>query len=58
MEKETKFVKSISIRCDKKMSNMLDELEESMLLNTTGIMRLALSQLYKSQIINGDTNDR
>ena len=58
MEKESKFVKSISIRCDKKMSKMLTELEESMLLNTTGIMRLALSELYKSQIKNGDLNDR
>lgn len=58
MEKENKFVKSICIRCDEKMSKMIQELEENMLLNTTSIMRLALSQLYKSQIKNGDTNDR
>ncbi len=58
MEKESKFVKSISIRCDKKMSKMLAELEQNMLLNTTSIMRLALSKLYKSQIKNGDINDK
>ena len=58
MEKETKFVKNISIRCDEKMSGMLKELEDNMLLNTTSIIRLALSRLYKSQIKNGDTNDR
>lgn len=50
MKNENKFQKSISIRCDEKMSNMLDELEENMLLNTTSVMRLALASLYKSQI--------
>lgn len=57
MNEETKYKKSISIRCDEKMENMLDELEEILLLNTTSVMRLALATLYKSQIENGDIND-
>ncbi|WP_296865415.1 hypothetical protein [uncultured Methanobrevibacter sp.] len=58
MTTESKFKKSISIRCDDKMSNMLDELEEALLLNTTSVMRLALATLYKSRIENGDKDDK
>lgn len=58
MKSENKFIKSISIRCDEKMENMIDELEEKLLLNTTSIMRLALATLYKSQIENGDIDDK
>ncbi len=57
MNKTNKFTKSISIRCDEKMEQMLVELQETMLLNTTSIMRLALARLYKSQIENGDNDD-
>lgn len=56
MSNEGKFKKSISIRCDEKMENMIDELEEKLLLNTTSVMRLALATLYKSQIEAGETN--
>ena len=56
MNEELNFKKSISIRCDEKMSNMIDELEETLLLNTTSVMRLALATLYKNQIENGDIN--
>lgn len=47
MINEKKFKKSISIRCDEKMENMVDELEEKLLLNTTSVMRLALVTLYE-----------
>jgi hypothetical protein len=57
MNKTNKYTKSISIRCDEKMEQMLVELQEIMLLNTTSIMRLALARLYKSQIENGDNDD-
>ena len=58
MTNEVKYKKSISIRTDEKMSKMLSELEEMLLLNTTSVMRLALATLYKSQIEDGDINDR
>lgn len=54
MANKKKYIKSISIRCDGKMENMIDELEEKLLLNTTSVMRLALATLYKSQIEDGD----
>lgn len=50
MTKERNFTKSISIRADDKMSNMIDELEEKLLLNTTSIMKLALVTLYEQQL--------
>ncbi len=50
MTKEKNFTKSISIRADDKMSNMIGELEEKLLLNTTSIMKLALVTLYEQQI--------
>ena len=56
MNEETKYKKSISIRCDEKMENMLVELEEKLLLNTTSVMRLALATLYKNQIEAGEDN--
>ena len=58
MNEEVKYKKSISIRTDDKMDKMLQDLEDKLLLNTTSIMRLALATLYKSQIENGDIDDR
>ena len=58
MENSNKYSKSISIRTDERMSEMLEELEEKLLLNTTSIMRLALATLYSIQIEAGDIDDR
>ena len=49
MTNEVKYKKSISIRTDEKMSEMLEELEEKLLLNTKSIMRLALVTFYQQQ---------
>ena len=57
MENQVKYQKSISIRTDERMSEMLEELEEKLLLNTTSVMRLALATLYSIQIEDGDIND-
>lgn len=57
MENQVKYQKSISIRTDERMSEMLEELEEKLLLNTTSVMRLALATLYSIQIEAGDIND-
>lgn len=54
MENEVRYQKSISIRTDERMSEMLEELEEKLLLNTTSVMRLALATLYSIQIEDGD----
>lgn len=52
MHKKNIFKKSISIRADKKMENMIEELEEKLLLNTTSVMRLALANLYEQHFEN------
>ena len=39
------------------MEDMLEELEEKLLLNTTSVMRLALATLYSIQIEAGDIDD-
>lgn len=57
MENQVKYQKSISIRTDERMSEMVEELEEKLLLNTTSVMRLALATLYSIQIEAGDIND-
>lgn len=62
MKQNIKSIKSISIRCDEKMSKLIDELEDMMLLNTTSVVKLALVTLYekemgrKFQTNKGDTN--
>ena len=62
MKQNIKSIKSISIRCDEKMSKLIDELEDMMLLNTTSVVKLALVTLYekemgrKFQTNNGDDN--
>ena len=53
MNNSRKYNKSISIRCDEKMEQMIAELQETMLLNTTSVMRLALATLYEQQTKNG-----
>ena len=57
MNSELKYKKSISIRTDERMEDMLEELEEKLLLNTTSVMRLALATLYSIQIEAGDIDD-
>lgn len=52
MTNETEYTRSISLRCDEKLSNMIDELEEELLLNTSSILRIAIRNLYKQQIEN------
>lgn len=54
MTNKRNFNKSVSIRTDKQMDRMLDELGEKLLLNTTSIMRLALSNLYEKQCGDND----
>ena len=50
MTEKNDFVKSISLRCDKKISNMIDELEDELLLNTSSILRMAIRTLYLQEI--------
>ena len=50
MIEKNDFVKSISLRCDKKISNMIDELEDELLLNTSSILRMAIRTLYLQEI--------
>ena len=52
MTYEEEYNRSISLRCDEKLSNMIDELEEELLLNTSSILRVAIRNLYKQQIEN------
>lgn len=54
MSKKLTYNKTISIRTDERMSEIIEELEEKLLLNTTSVMRLALSTLYNLQIESGD----
>lgn len=54
MTSELNYKKSISIRTDEKMSKMLEELENKLLLNTTSVMRLALVTLYEQQTSKGE----
>lgn len=56
MTKEIEYTRSISLRCDEKLSNMIDKLEEELLLNTSSILRIALRNLYKQEFENGDIN--
>ena len=44
------FVRSISLKCDEKLSNMIDELEEELLLNTSSVLRMAVRSLYLEEI--------
>lgn len=55
MNYESEYYRSISLRCDEKLCDMMDELEDELLLNTSSILRLAIRNLYKSQI--GDVNN-
>ena len=44
------FIRSISLKCDEKLSNMIDELEEELLLNTSSVLRMAVRSLYLEEI--------
>ena len=48
--KNKSYKSGISIRCDERMGNMIDELQEKLFLNTTSVMRLALANLYEKEI--------
>lgn len=52
MQKKDEFVKNISLRCDRKVCNMIEELEEELLLNTTGVLKMAIRSLYREEIGN------
>lgn len=41
--------KSISVRLDENMEHMISELKETLPLNTSSIMRLALITFYREQ---------
>ena len=47
---ETEYTRSISLKCDEKLSNMIDELEEELLLNTSSVLRMAVRSLYLEEI--------
>lgn len=47
----------ISFRCNKKVSNMIDELKDKLCLNTTSIMIMALVLLYEKEIGQFNNND-
>lgn len=57
MTEDIKYKQSISIRTDEKMSKMLKELEEKLLLNTTSVMRLALATLYEQEKTSSKGDD-
>lgn len=50
MTTDVEYTRSISLRCDKKLSNMIEELEEELLLNTSSILRMAIRSLYLQEI--------
>ncbi|WP_296798773.1 hypothetical protein [uncultured Methanobrevibacter sp.] len=49
--------KSISVRLDENMEHMISELKETLPLNTSSIMRLALITFYRNQMKNNDINE-
>ena len=50
MSKEIEYTRNISLRCDEKLNNMVEELEEELLLNTSSILRMAIRNLYLKEI--------
>lgn len=50
MTNNIEYTRSISLRCDEKLSNMIEELEEELLLNTSSILRMAIRSLYLQEI--------
>lgn len=57
MNENNNYKKSISIRLDRNMEKMISELKETLPLNTSSIMRLALISFYRDQKKNNDTNN-
>lgn len=58
MSNEIEYTRNISLRCDEKLCDRIDELEDELLLNTSSILRLAIRNLYKQYIEDGDIDDR
>ena len=56
--KANNYKKSISLRLDENMEHMIKELKETLPLNTSSIMRLALINFYREQKKTGDLNDK
>ena len=56
--KANNYKKSISLRLDENMEHMIKELKETLPLNTSSIMRLALITFYEKNKKNGDLNDK
>lgn len=57
MKENNNYKKSISIRLDENMERMIDELQQTLPLNVSSIMRLALITFYREQQKkNGDLN--
>lgn len=50
MTSNVEYTRNISLRCDEKLSNMIDELEEELLLNTSSVLRMAIRLLYLEEI--------
>ena len=50
MSFEEENYRNISLRCDEKLCNMIDELEDELLLNTSSILRMAIRLLYLQEI--------
>ena len=50
MTNNIEYTRSISLRCDEKLNNMIEELEEELLLNTSSILRMAIRSLYLQEI--------
>lgn len=50
MTNDITYTRSISLRCDEKLSNMIDELEDELLLNTSSVLRMAIRSLYLEEI--------
>ena len=58
MKKDNNYKKNISLRLDENTERMIDELQQTLPLNVSSIMRLALVTFYKEeqQKKNGDLN--
>ncbi len=58
MPNNIEYIRNISLRCDEKLCNMIDKLEDELLLNTSNMMRLAIRNLYKQHIEDGGIDDK
>ena len=49
MKKDNNYKKNISLRLDENTERMIDELQQTLPLNVSSIMRLALITFYREQ---------